>query len=70
MNTGYWHCLACAKPVALNVDGAQSLCAECGSPDIKWIEPKAARLETPGRRPMTPDETRFHFTRLRAVVEH
>ena len=80
MNTGHWHCLVCARPVALNVDGTQSLCAQCGSPAVKWIEPKTAHLETPKRqpslrtsgpagRPLTPEQTRFHFAQLRAAVE-
>ena len=66
--TGHWHCLVCARPVALNVDGTQSLCAECGSPAVKWLEHEAARKEN--RQPMTPEESRFHFAQLRAAIEH
>ena len=34
---GYWWCQVCEKPVDLNVDGPANVCAQCGSPRVRWI---------------------------------
>lgn len=34
---GHWLCRSCAKPVALNLDGEQSRCAECGSTRLHFL---------------------------------
>ena len=69
-----WYCRTCQKPVALNVDGPQSRCDECGSVQLHPLHAPPARVPARVARaddtggPLSPTVSAPLFASLRAAV--